>query len=713
MKGSTLIDLVQNTALLLFLALLYENFWLKKEVSKSTTTKIFAGFIIGIVGIVLMLTPWVIQQGVSFDARTIMLSISGLFFGPIPTIIAMIITSIMRLIMGGDGMWMGLIVIISSGTIGLLWKRYRPHWQHRNKYLELLTLGLIVHGMMFASTLVLPATIMGSIQSSIALPLLLIYSPGTMLLGLLLLQQSTNYQNNLARLQDINDRKLIEKELKNSLSLIQTTLESIHNGILVVDPAGKIIKYNSRFIQMWHIPKEVIALGEDKTLINYILDQLVDPNGFISTVSSMYDNEETESLDLIYFRDGRIFERLTKPINLEDEKKGRIWTFLDITERMQAIERLEESEKKFRDIYQNSHEGIFQTNYDGTYISVNPALARMYGFATPEELINSRKDISKEAYSDPTERDNFLKMMEKDGFVKGYEYEVKQKDGNRIWFYEDAHAVKDEQGNINFFEGFVIDITQRKLADAEIKQKTEELLKLNNEKDKFFSIIAHDLRSPFTSFLGLTQIMAEELPHLTTSELKKIVESMRNSAVNLFRLLENLLQWSRIEQGSLPFNPESTILLTDIEDSIAMVLESARGKGIEITYQIPDDIMIFADSNMLKTVIRNLVSNAIKFTPIGGKIILEAKYSGNSDVEISIRDTGIGMCPKIKDNLFKLNAKTNREGTQGEPSSGLGLLLCKEFITRHGGQIWIESEEGQGSTFYFTFPHNPQPVLNF
>ena len=260
---------------------------------------------------------------------------------------------------------------------------------------------------------------------------------------------------------------------------------------------------------------------------------------------------------------------------------------------MQVIERLEESEKKYRNIYENSQEGIFQTNVDGTYISVNPALARMYGFASPEELINSRTDISKDAYSDPTERNNFLRMMEQDGFVKGYEYEVKRKDGQKIWFYEDAHAVKDEHDRILFFEGFVIDITNRKQAHAEVIQKTEELLRINKEKDKFFSIIAHDLRSPFTSFLGLTQIMAEELSSLTTSELQKIAVNMRDSAVNLYRLLENLLQWSRIKQGSLPFDPESSKLITDIEDSIEMVLDAAKNKEIEITYDIPDGLTVF------------------------------------------------------------------------------------------------------------------------
>jgi signal transduction histidine kinase len=147
-----------------------------------------------------------------------------------------------------------------------------------------------------------------------------------------------------------------------------------------------------------------------------------------------------------------------------------------------------------------------------------------------------------------------------------------------------------------------------------------------------------------------------------------------------------------------------TDLKSDIDESIAMVLESARNKEIRITYEIPKDLMVYADSNMLRTVIRNLVSNAIKFTPYKGKITLEAKVEDNQSTLISIKDTGIGMTPDIIAHLFQLDGKTSRKGTHGEPSSGIGLLLCKEFVTRHGGRIWVDSAEGKGTTFYFTFP---------
>jgi len=249
-----------------------------------------------------------------------------------------------------------------------------------------------------------------------------------------------------------------------------------------------------------------------------------------------------------------------------------------------------------------------------------------------------------------------------------------------------------------------MNVTERIAAVQEIKLKNEQLQKLNAEKDKFFSIIAHDLRTPFNSFLGLTQIMAEDLRSLKMSQIQEIAVSISKSANNLYRLLENLLQWSQIQYGAIPFNPEAVQLSLVAGESIELIHEFAKSKGIEITYEIPDNSVVFADSNMLQTIIRNLISNAVKFTPKGGRVNLSAKATDDKYIEISIKDSGIGMNQTLINNLFRLDIKTNRTGTEGEPSSGLGLLLCKEFIEKHGGKIWVASEVGKGSEFYFTLP---------
>ena len=174
--------------------------------------------------------------------------------------------------------------------------------------------------------------------------------------------------------------------------------------------------------------------------------------------------------------------------------------------------------------------------------------------------------------------------------------------------------------------------------------------------------------------------MTEELPDMSLAETQKIVVSMRNSATNLFRLLENLLDWSTMQQGLISFNREVAQLAPIVDESMAIILEPAKIKGIEINFDIPADITVFADRNMLQTVIRNLVSNAVKFTPKGGKISVSAKATIDNSVEFSVKDTGIGMSKTMVADLFRLDVQTNRKGTEGEPSAGLGLIICKDFI---------------------------------
>jgi two-component system, sensor histidine kinase and response regulator len=249
------------------------------------------------------------------------------------------------------------------------------------------------------------------------------------------------------------------------------------------------------------------------------------------------------------------------------------------------------------------------------------------------------------------------------------------------------------------------EVTARVSTHVKLRRQSIELQKLNITKDKFFSIIAHDLRGPMGGFMGLTDVLSEKLRLMSMDDIQKYLESMRKTSTNLFRLLENLLNWARLQQGAIPFNPESIHLLPIISESVEMIKESAISKGIDIEYSISDQIKVYADSNVLQTVLRNHISNAIKFTPKGGKVNISAKNLDDKGIEISIRDSGIGMSQKMMESLFHLDAKNGRPGTDGEPSTGLGLLLCKEFIEKHGGQIRVESEVKKGSVFIFTIPN--------
>jgi len=240
-----------------------------------------------------------------------------------------------------------------------------------------------------------------------------------------------------------------------------------------------------------------------------------------------------------------------------------------------------------------------------------------------------------------------------------------------------------------------------------LEEMNIELNELNASKDKFFSILAHDLRGPLSSFVGATEILSEDFLTMEKEDIKDIAVSMKTSATNIYNLLENLLEWSRLMQDRMDFVPEKFNLKKKVEKCTEVLSGNARKKSIEVTVIIPGDLEILADDHMFDCIIRNLVSNALKFTPAGGTVCVSAYRNNYNAIEIHISDSGIGMPPELKNKLFLLNEKTSRKGTEGEPSTGLGLLLCKEFIEKHGGKIWVESEPDKGSIFKFSLPLNP------
>lgn len=237
-------------------------------------------------------------------------------------------------------------------------------------------------------------------------------------------------------------------------------------------------------------------------------------------------------------------------------------------------------------------------------------------------------------------------------------------------------------------------------AFKEIKRQNDELLQLNNTKDKFFSIIAHDLKSPFQGLMGLSEILLSEYEKLSDEERKNFIGNLGKLSKNTHKLLENLLTWSRIQRGMMSFNPQRIAVHKELLPTISLLKQTALNKKIDIEYTIDSSFVVTADFEMLSTIIRNLVSNSIKFTQPGGKIYITT-VKCKEYLQFIIRDTGVGMGKEIMDKLFDLTSNTSTKGTANEGGTGLGLILCKEMVEKHGGTISVESEPGKGSTFSF------------
>lgn len=263
-----------------------------------------------------------------------------------------------------------------------------------------------------------------------------------------------------------------------------------------------------------------------------------------------------------------------------------------------------------------------------------------------------------------------------------------------VWFILKIKRINNKIKNAN-----------RTLTDQNetIKSQNARLEVLVSTKDKLFSIIAHDLRSPFNSILGFSNLLLEDIKEFSTEQITHQIGLINRSAKATLDLLDKLLEWAKNQMGLTNFNPENLKLNQIIKDVIATLDSSAHIKNISLDYTPLDEIEIFADPNMLRTIIRNLVQNSIKFTPANGKIEIFA-LNKPKHIEISVSDNGIGMNKETKDNLFLIGKTNIKSGTANEKGTGLGLILCKEFIEKHKGQIWIESKEDQGSTFSFSIP---------
>ena len=365
----------------------------------------------------------------------------------------------------------------------------------------------------------------------------------------------------------------------------------------------------------------------------------------------------------------------------------------------------EENEHFLKDFINAIPDLVWIKDVNGVYLNCNKRFEAFFG--TNEANILGKTDfdfVNKELAE-------FFRANDKIAMDKGQptineEVITFANDGHQEYIETIKTPIYHKDGSILGILGIGRNITERKRNEEEIEQKNQELTENNNAKDKLFSIVAHDLKSPFNGFLGLTKMMVENADLFSPDEKTDMFIAMKKSAENMYSLLENLLEWSRIQRGIISHNPEEVMLRYVVETNYDILRNTANQKQIKLSINIPYDFEIIADIPSLNTIFRNLISNAIKFTKIGGEIevgIIEKENKNEvQNTTIYVKDSGIGMTNEMINKLFKLDQDVSRRGTEGEASTGLGLLLCNDFVKKHNGKIWVESEEGKGTTFFFT-----------
>jgi len=344
---------------------------------------------------------------------------------------------------------------------------------------------------------------------------------------------------------------------------------------------------------------------------------------------------------------------------------------------------------------------MFYTDKEGKFLGCNNAFKNIHKKTKKEIIGKTVYDLYPKKLADR----HFIKdkeLLQKTG-IQNFETKVKFVDGNvhDVIFYKNTY--NDSNGKVAGLLGIMLDITIRKKAENKIKKSEKELREANASKDKFFSIIAHDLTNPFNAIIGFTNLLRDEYDHYSEEDKRTMIDNIHIAADRTFKLLQNLLDWSKTQTNKLAINPETMDLSVIAYDNFSIFRKVAQNKKIHLRSDIPFNSLIKADINMVNTVFRNLISNAIKFTDTNGEVVITSK-NVNGFMEVCVADAGIGIKPENIDKLFSINEQVVATGTANEKGSGLGLILCKEFIEKNGGKIHAESIFGEETKFIFTFP---------
>jgi len=392
-----------------------------------------------------------------------------------------------------------------------------------------------------------------------------------------------------------------------------------------------------------------------------------------------------------------------------------------LAERFQKLEselaHEKEVELKFKTVFDNSVEGIILTDDTGTVTDWNKFIAGKTGisqnYAIGKKLWDLQFSLLSEDWKEifPVEKLeqiwlNLIETLSEDKSISN-EGQYFGKNGQLI-LTEDivCPIILNNRKCLCIIQR---DLTERRNAEIALKESEEKLKQLNATKDKFFSIIAHDLKSPFNTITGYSQLLKKSIRESDIDSSEKYLEAIISSSQNTYRLLNNLLTWARNEVGLVPCNPANISIRKMVEEVNDLLITSAQLKEISIINKIPDYHIVNADENMMKTIMHNLISNAVKYTGRGGEIVVDLKQE-ESEIKICVTDNGVGIRTEDLKNLFEISNIHTTRGTEEEGGTGLGLLICKEFVEKQGGKIAAESEFGRGSKFWFSLPCIEKPI---
>jgi PAS domain S-box-containing protein len=698
-----MIALIQNAALLLAMALIFDVTMRRWQMAKVSIRQVLVGIAIGGIGITLMMTPWQFVPGIIFDTRSILLSISGLFFGLVPTLIAVLMTAAFRIYQGGAATVMGVSVIITTAALGVAWRQWHKERLERIQWHEFFLFGVVCHVVMLLLTFTLPIETAVSVLKAIALPVMVIYPLGTAFLGELMAGRLRRQQL-AAELAESEERLRLAVAAGN-IGFFERDLQSgkAHFSVEWKQQIG----YRDDELQNDTLEWQNRVHPDDLPVVLEKVDQCA-AGSAISYEAEYRLRHKSGAYRWILARGEVIKDAQGKPWRL-------VGCHVDITQLKYTENALVTSRNQYRLLTESLKDVIWVLDADTLrFRYISPSVERLRGY-TPEEFMAAPLGLGLQPEQTEALLQHVRTMADalREGKINPDEFFENEallgrKDGSTIWteivtnYYINAETRHVE------IRGVTRDISERRAVQEQIQrmnvelerrvqERTTQLQAANQELEAFAYSVSHDLRAPLRAIDGFSRALQEDYIEALDAQGQHYFRRIREAVSHMGNLIDDLLNLSRISRSEL--NP-APLDLSALAQSVAGAL-LARQQQREIELEVAPGMQAIADENLMKIVLENLISNAIKFsagaTP--PRIQVGADRQDGKTV-FYVKDNGVGFDMAYADKLF---VPFQRLHSAAEfPGTGIGLVTVKRIITRHGGRVWTEAAPDTGAAFYFT-----------
>jgi len=730
MSEASFVNLIQNVALLLALVLIFDLAAVHWQPGRPSIRQVPVGFLIGAMGVVLMLTPWVFVPGIIFDTRSILLGMSGLFFGSVPTLTAMILTAAFRFYQGGNGALTGSLVIFATGSLGVLWRHIRRRPLDQFSWVEFYLFGLVIHVVMLALMFTLPGGAAASVLTSITLPVLMIYPLGTALLGTLMSNQVR--------------RKNLLEQIKENETRFQIVADNTYDWEYWLSPAGQFVYCSpSCHLITGHEREEFFQDAE-------LLYRIIHPED-----RALFEQHQCHSAECkvgqlefrIVWPDGSIrwIGHVCAPVyDAHGQFQGTRGSNRDITERKEVGERLAQSEALLHRSQQQAGMGsfIWSLSDDTLYWSRN--MYAIHGI-DPEDCIGRLGEVSTQLIH-PEDRPRVnaeIERMVASGQVWSMEFRVLRPDGGERVMQSNGEFEFDAQGRPVRCIGIHQDITERKqaeekmravqselerlLAEAErsrrallsvvederhareqihhlnseleqrVRARTLQLEAANHELEAFSYSVSHDLRAPLRALDGFSSMLSSDYQDRLDEKGQHYLNRIQEASRQMSQLIDDLLRLSKISLAECVYQ---SVDLSALAHEIMTEIQERDG-NCQVEYRVTPGMVVQGDVRLLKIALGNLIDNACKFTARCSRPQIEVGVSVQTGEPVYfVRDNGAGFDMAYAAKLFAPFQRLH--AARDYPGTGIGLSIVQRIITRHGGRIWAEAARDEGATFYFT-----------